>query len=75
MRIETVHGRQIVCEHIYSKEELKVGQRWLQSDGTNRVVAIRAIEEDQILYGDHGNDTTYGTDWFNFQRRFNLILE
>ena len=75
MRIETVRGRKIVCGHIYPKEELKVGQRWAQADGADRVVVIRAIEDDQILYGDHGNDTTYGKDWFNFQCRFCLIVE
>lgn len=75
MRIETVRGRKIVCGHIYPKEELKVGQRWAQADGADRVVYIRAIEDDDILYGEHGNDTTYSKDWFNFQCRFCLIVE
>ena len=75
MRIETVRGRKIVCGHIYKRDELKVGQRWAQADGADRVVVIRVIEDDDILYGDHGNDTTYSKDWFNFQCRFCLIVE
>jgi hypothetical protein len=74
MRIETVRGRQIVCGHIYPKEELAVGQYWAQADGADRLVVIRAIEGDQVLYGDVGNDTTYQKDWFNFQCRYCLIV-
>lgn len=75
MRIETVRGRKLVCGHIYPKEELKVGQRWAQADGADRVVYIRAIEDDEILYGEYGNDTTYSKDWFNFQCRYCLVVE
>lgn len=75
MRIETVRGRKLVCGHVYPKDELKVGQRWAFADGSDGVVVIRAIEEDWVLYGYHGNDTTYQKDWFNFQCRYCLIVE
>lgn len=75
MRHEIVNGYKIVCGHIYPKDELKVGQSWAQADGANRVVVIRAIEEDQVLYGGYGEDRTYQNDWFNFQCRYCLIVE
>lgn len=80
MRIEVEHGRKIVCGHIYPKDELKVGQRWAQADGTNRVVVIRSLETDSggnvwVQYGNHGEDRTYEKDWFNFQCRYCLIVE
>jgi len=75
MRIETVRGRKIVCGHIYPKDELKVGQRWAQADGADRVVEIRSIDGEWVQYGEHANDRTYEKDWFSFQCRFCLIVE
>lgn len=80
MRIEKVNGHNVVCGHIYKRDELKVGQRWAQADGANRVVVIRNIEkladgDVYVQYGEHGNDRTYEKDWFNFQCRFCLIVE
>ena len=75
MRIETVRGRKIVCGHIYPKDELKVGQRWAQADGADRVVEIRSIDGEWAQYGEHANDRTYEKDWFSFQCRFCLIVE
>lgn len=75
MRIETVNGRKLVCGHIYPKDELKVGQRWAQADGADRVVVIRSIDGEWVQYGGHAEDRTYEKDWFNFQCRYCLIVE
>ena len=80
MRIETVNGRKIVCGHIYPKEELAVGQRWAQADGTDRVVVIRELEHTPdgavwVKFGEHGSDRTYEKDWFSFQTRYCRVVE
>jgi hypothetical protein len=75
MRVEIINGRKLVCGHIYPLSELAVGQQWAQADGTDRVVVIRVIEGEQILYGDHASDRVYEKDWFNFQCRFCKVVE
>lgn len=75
MRIETINGRKIVCGHVFPLNELKVGQKWAQADGSDRVVEIREIIGDYVLYGDHGNDRTYEKDCFSFQCRFCKVVE
>lgn len=75
MRIEIVNGRKLVCGHIYPLNELKVGQRWAQADGSDRVVEIREIQGEWVQYGEHANDRTLEKDWFNFQCRYCLVVE
>ena len=75
MRIETVHGRKLVCGHIYKQNELAVGQRWAQADGADRVVEIRSIDGEWIQYGEYGNDRTFEKDWFSFQCRYCKVVE
>ena len=80
MRIEVIHGRRLVCNHMFGKDELKVGQRWAPADGSNREVVIRELEvysdgDVSVHYGEHGNDRTLEKDWFNFQCRYCLVLE
>jgi hypothetical protein len=75
MRTEILNGRKIVCGHIYPLNELKVGQRWAQADGADRVVEIRTIDGEWVQYGEHATDTTYEKDWFSFQTRYCLIVE
>lgn len=75
MRIETLNDRKIVCGHIFPLSELKVGQKWAQADGTDRVVEIREIVGDWVQYGEHGNDRTYEKDYFSFQCRFCKVVE
>jgi len=54
-------------------EHVQVGQRWVQLNGSGRVVVIRGIEDNLVLYGDHGNDTTYSKQMSYFQNQFRLI--
>lgn len=75
MRFEIVNGRKLLCGHIFKLEELEVGSKWAQADGSNRVVQIRNIEEDRVQYGDYGCDTTYEKDYFDFQRQFCLVVK
>lgn len=81
MRVENVNGRNLLCGGILPKDQLRVGQKWAQADGADRVVEIRAIEpygdigELDIIYGVHGNDTSYTKDSFSFQCRYCLVVE
>ncbi len=80
MRIETVNGRNLVCGHIYPKNELKVGQHWAQADGADRIVEIRELitysdGDIGVIYGEHGNDRSYEKESFSFQCRYCLIVE
>ena len=75
MRTEIVNGRKLVCGHIYPLKELKVGTKWAPADGGDRVVEIRGVEGEWIMYGEYGNDRTYEKDHFSFQCRYCLIVE
>jgi len=74
MRIETVHGRNLVCGHVYKADELEVGSRWAPADGTDREVEIVEINEEQITYRDPQDDLVWSKDWFSFQCRYCLII-
>lgn len=75
MRIETINNRKVVCGHIYPLNELAVGQQWAQADGADRVVSIREINGEWVLYGFHGEDRTYEKDYFSFQCRYCKVVE
>lgn len=80
METEIINGHKAVVRHIFKKEELEVGSRWIAADGSKGgVVVIRDIVKTEELwwvkYGYHGSDTTYEKDHFSFQCRYCKIVE
>ena len=84
MRIEVINGHRAVCGHIFPKDELKIGTKWISADGSNRIVEIRDLvrygigtqfEDISVYYGEHATDQTYEKDSFAFQCRYCLIVE
>ena len=75
MRIETVNNRQLVCEHIFPHNELKVGQLWSPADGSNKVHKIVDISEDYVFHIDIETNIQYRKDAFGFQCRYCMIME
>jgi hypothetical protein len=78
MRIEVIHGRKLVCGHIFPKDQIHVGEEWAQADGTDRVVTICAInvvgDDVWVEYSVPGEDRTNEKDWFNFQCRYCKVV-
>ena len=72
MRIETVNGRNIMVGYVYPLAELAVGQEWAQADGTDIVFTIKAIDGQDIAYGDDTNNFT--NHWLEFQTRYCRVV-
>lgn len=72
MRIETHHGRQIVCGHIFGHDEIKVGQVWQGSSGSTVVVIER--NADWVKYR-QWDGSTHTKEAFAFQCRYCLVVE
>jgi len=72
MRIQASHGNNIVCEHIYPPEVLKVGSRWQDSSGS--IVHLIGLKDGWVTY--KGLSQPENTkDSFSFQCRYCLIVE
>lgn len=74
MRVEVdcKTGNIIVCSHIYSKEQIKVGSHWQSSSGTT--VMIETVEDGWVTYSEHSG-ISHTKDVFSFQCRYCLILD
>ena len=85
---EIINGHKCIVRHIFNREELKVGTRWVPADGVNLVVTIDEIkiypasdhEEHhwyEIYYSGELNGEKYAhhKDHFSFQCKYCLIVE
>jgi hypothetical protein len=77
MRIETVHGRNLVCGHIFKSEELASGQRWAPASGNNYEVKIVAVDGEWVTYEweENGERKFHEKDSFSFQCRYCKVVE
>lgn len=76
MRIETVHGRKLVCGHIFKTDEIKKGQRWAPADGSNREVKIVRVDGSWVKYEweEQGQRKTHEKEAFAFQCRYCKVV-
>lgn len=76
MRIETVNGRDLVCEHFFKAHEIEAGQRWAPADGSNREVKIVSVDGDCVKYEweEQGQRKTHEKTLFAFQCRYCKVL-
>lgn len=74
MRVETVHGRHLLCGVILPLEQLEVGQRWAPAAGGNYEVEIVGIRGTWIAYEGDGQPL-HEKDAFAFQCRYCLVLD
>ena len=72
-RIETVNGRNIMVGYVWPLDEIKVGQRWAQADGSDIVFTIKAMEGQDVIFGDDTNHFT--KHWLDFQTNFCKVIE
>jgi hypothetical protein len=72
MRIEAHHGNHIVCGHIYPTKEIKVGQTWQGSSGSQ--VTITRVHGEWVSYAWKEGSEHHKKDAFSFQCRYCLVL-
>lgn len=75
-RVETVHGRHLLCGGVIPTEMVKAGQIWAAADGSNRTVYIESAGEwvDYSWY-ENGVKKIHTKMNFAFQCRYCLVLE
>lgn len=76
MRVETVNGRNLVCEHFFKAHEIAAGQRWAPADGSNHEVKIVSVDGDWVKYEwkEQGQRKTHEKSSFAFQCRYCKVL-
>lgn len=76
LRIETIHGRHLVCGSILSKSAVKHGQTWAPADGTNHTVYIESAG-DSVEYSwvENGLKKASTKQNFAFQCRYCLVVD
>jgi hypothetical protein len=76
MRIEIVHGRKLVCGHIFKTDEIKKGQRWAPADGSNREVKVIDVRFGMVKYQweDQGRMKAHEKEAFAFQCRYCKVV-
>lgn len=74
--IKNVNGRNLFCNKILNRKLLAVGQEWAAADGSDLVVKIIAIDDNEITYKqvDTKLSTIQTKDSFSFQTRYCLIV-
>ena len=75
MHIKTVNGREIICDHIFPREQLQVGQHWLPADGTDREVVIVEVNDHYVWHEDVKDGQRCRRDAFGFQCRYCKIVD
>ena len=82
---EIINGHKAIVRHIFNREELKVGSRWIGSSGG--IVTIDDIKiypkmdspkdwyEVYYSWNEGGEKKTHNKDHFSFQCRYCLIVE
>lgn len=76
MRVETIHGRHLLCGCILPRRSLKHGQVWASADGSNRTVTISGVRDDWVGYTwkENGQPKYHEKTVFAFQCRYCLVL-
>lgn len=75
MVIRTIHGKQVVCQHVYGLHDMVSGSEWIASSGL--IVKIDYIDDaDHLVYYSDANDSSkrYMKDSINFQLKYSKII-
>ena len=73
-RVETIHGRHLLCGGIIPRDMVKAGQEWAPADGGNYTVNVTAVSDDCVHYTWGDGKTQHQKDNFAFQCRYCLVL-
>ena len=76
MRVETVHGRHLLCGVILPNNQVKHAQTWASADGSNRTVTVSAVRGEWVGYTwkEEGRPKYHEKLIFAFQCRYCLVL-
>ena len=75
LRIETLHGRHLVCGGTLPTSAVKAGQIWAAADGANRTVKVESAGEWVDYSWVEGGETKLHTKMnFAFQCRYCLVV-
>ena len=76
LRIETVHGRHLVCGGILPANCVRPGQTWASADGSNRIVQVDEVGEDWVRYSWTENEVSKSHEKlaYSFQCRYCLVV-
>lgn len=71
MRVETHHGRKIVCGHIFKTSSIKPGQYWQGSSGST--VQVTEVSDGRVSYM-QSSGVPHTKEAFAFQCRYCLVI-
>ncbi len=76
MRVETIHGRHLLCGHFIRPDQIEPGQVWASADGSDRTVQVDRVEGEWVYYSwhEHGRRMDHDKLSFAFQCRYCLVL-
>jgi len=80
---EIINGHTAVVRHIFKRNEIKVGSRWVRADGSKGYVTVEGFNQYgstdwyAVVYSweENGVKKTWQKETFAFQYRYCLILE
>lgn len=76
-RVETVHGRHLLCGGVIPDHMVKTGQRWASADGSNREVQVTSADTEWVGYTWSEGEKSIHHEKLNFafQCRYCLVLD
>lgn len=77
LRVETVHGRHLLCGGLIDNKHIKHGQAWAPASGGNYTVTISGVRDEWVGYTwlENGVRKYHEKSAFAFQCRYCLVLE
>lgn len=76
MRVETIHGRHLLCGFQVPLCQIKEGQEWAPAAGGNYTVKVEAVENGWVTYSwaEKGERRSHQKTACGFQARYCLVL-
>ena len=76
LRIETLHGRHLICGGTLPSSAVKNGQTWAAADGSNRTVRVESAGEwVDYSWEENGTRKLHTKMNFAFQCRYCLVVD
>jgi hypothetical protein len=75
MRVELVRNKYLLCGHILKSSEIKVGQKWSASSGSDTFVVVVSVDDFGYVTYEGEHQSRHEKEAFAFQCRYCLVLE
>lgn len=77
MRVETIHGRHLLCGGLIADKHIKPGQTWASADGSNHTVTVSGVRGEWVGYAwvENGVRKYHEKPAFAFQCGYCLVLD